>query len=89
MVSQLTTTERQLALVILAVLGLCGLAMASAGRADPLGVHGLIVVLASVAMVFVVIAGYYNPEPGSERLSHYYDDPSKVGIVLAMIWAVF
>ena len=89
MVSQLTTTERQLALVILAVLGLCGLAMASAGRADPLGIHGLIVVLASVAMVFVVIADYHKPEPGSERLSHYYDDPSKVGIVLAMIWAVF
>ena len=89
MVSQLTTTERQLALVILAVLGLCGLAMASAGRDDPFGIHGVIVVLASIAMVFVVIAGYHAPEPGSERRAHYYDDPSKVGIILAMIWGVF
>jgi hypothetical protein len=36
-----------LAIVILVVLALCGLAIASAGRADPLGVHGLIAVLAS------------------------------------------
>ncbi len=89
MVSQLTTTERQLALLILAVLGLCGLAMASAARDDPFGIHGVIVVLASIAMVFVVIAGYHAPEPGSERRALYYDDPSKVGIVLAMIWGVF
>ena len=29
------------------------------------------------------------PEAGPERLSHYYDDPIKVGIGLTMIWAVF
>ena len=89
MVSHLTTTERQLAIVILGVLALCGLAMASAGRADPLGVHGLIVVLFSIATAFVVIAGSDKPEPSRERLSNYYDDPSKVGIILAMIWAGF
>jgi cytochrome c oxidase cbb3-type subunit I len=89
MVSQLTTTERQLALVLLAVLGLCGLGMASVGRDDPFGIHGVIVVLTSIAMAFVVIAGYHAPEPGSERRTLYYDDPSKVGIILAMIWGVF
>src|SRR5690606_24551318 len=77
MVSQLTTTERQLALVILAALGLCGLAMASAGHTDPFGIHGMVVLLASIAMAFVVLAGYHAPEPGSEQRARYYDDPSR------------
>ena len=59
------------------------------GRGDPLGVHGIIVMIYSVALAFVVMAGYYTPKPDPERLSHYYDDPTKFGIVLTMIWAVF
>jgi cytochrome c oxidase cbb3-type subunit I len=33
--------------------------------------------------------GYYLPQPSDDRLSHYYDDPTKAGVVLAMAWAVF
>jgi cytochrome c oxidase cbb3-type subunit 1 len=88
MVSQLTVSERQLGLVILSALAVCGLAMAIAGRDDLLGIHGFIVVLASVGVAFLVIRGYYTPEPDESRLSRYYDDPTKVGIVLSMIWAV-
>jgi len=89
MVSQLTLTERQYALIILVLAALCGLAMAAGGRGDPLGVHGIIVMIFSIGLAFVVIAGYYAPEPDPERLSHYFDDPTKVGIVLTMIWAIF
>ena len=88
MVGQLTKTERQLALVILTALAVTGLAMAAAGNDDPLGAHGIIVMVASIAGVFGVISGYYHAEPAEERLQSYYDDPSKVGIVLAMVWAV-
>ena len=88
MVSGLTVSERQLALVVLALLALCGLAMAVAGRGDPLGAHGFIVLAFGVGIAFLVMAGYHAPEPPEERLSHYYDDPTKAGIVLAMIWAV-
>jgi cytochrome c oxidase cbb3-type subunit 1 len=88
MVSQLTLSERQYALVILVMTALCGLAMAASGRGDPLSVHGFIVMIFSVALAFVVMAGYYTPEPDPERLSRYYDDPTKVGIVLTMVWAV-
>jgi cytochrome c oxidase cbb3-type subunit 1 len=87
-VSGLTIAERQLALVILGLLGLCGLAMAVAGRHDPLGAHGFIVMAFCAGMAFVVIAGYYDPEPDPQRLSRYYDDPTKAGIILALIWAV-
>ena len=88
MVSRLTSSERQIALVILTLTGLLGLAMAVAGRGDPMGVHGFIVLFASLAMFFVVGSGIYEPEPSLERLKSYYDDPVKVGVVLAMIWAV-
>jgi cytochrome c oxidase cbb3-type subunit I len=40
-------------------------------------------------MIFRIGKDYYAPEPSDERLAYYYDDPSKVGIVLAMIWVVF
>ena len=88
MVAQLTSTERQYSLAVLVLLALTGLAMAVGGRGDPLGTHGLIVLALSAGVAFVVLAGFYAPEPGPERLERYYDDPSKVGIVLTMIWAV-
>ncbi|MGP2492379.1 cytochrome-c oxidase, cbb3-type subunit I [Mesorhizobium sp. PUT5] len=89
MVSGLTVTERQWALVTLLALALIGLAMAAAGSGDPFGIHGFIVLIFSVGLAFVVMSGYYAPEPDPARLSHYYDDPTKAGIVLTMAWAVF
>jgi len=89
MVSQLTINERQRSILILLAIATLGLAMTLAGRDDPIGIHGLLVMTVSVAMIFVVISGYFAPEPSEDRLTHYYDDPSKVGIILAMIWVVF
>ena len=66
-----------------------GLAMAAGGRGDLMGVHGFIVLLFSLGVAWAVMAGFYAPEPGEERLSRYYDDPTRFGIVLTMAWAVF
>ena len=63
--------------------------MAAAGRADPLGVHGLLVLLYSGALLALVLSSLFEREPDPERLSRYYDDPIKVGVALTMIWAVF
>ncbi|MCO5148134.1 MAG: cytochrome-c oxidase, cbb3-type subunit I [Aquamicrobium sp.] len=89
MVAGLTRSERQLALVILTLLGLAGLAMAAAGRGDLMGAHGFVVLVFTIAVAWLVMAGFYAPEPGEERLARYYDDPTKAGIVLTMGWAVF
>ncbi|HTO59886.1 MAG TPA: cytochrome-c oxidase, cbb3-type subunit I [Bradyrhizobium sp.] len=89
MIGQLTKDERQLALFILAILAFVGLLMVGLGRGDPLGGQGAIVFVAAVAGIFGVIRGYYEPERGEDRLDRYYDDPSKIGIILAMGWAVF
>ncbi|MBN9244729.1 MAG: cytochrome-c oxidase, cbb3-type subunit I [Mesorhizobium sp.] len=84
----MTVTERQIALVVLLALSLIGLAMAAGGRGDPMGAQGFVVLVFSVGLAFAVMAGYYAPEPDESRLTRYYDDPTKVGIVLTVIWAV-
>ena len=56
MMQRLTGAERQLALIISVLTLLGGLAMAAAGRADPLGIHGWIVVLFAGA-VFLITLG--------------------------------
>jgi cytochrome c oxidase cbb3-type subunit 1 len=89
MIGQLTKQERQGALIILVALAIVGLMMTIAGRDDPLGAHGALVIVAALAGMFTVISKYYDPEPAPTRIASYYDDPTKIGIVLAMGWAVF
>ncbi|CAD7052632.1 cytochrome-c oxidase, cbb3-type subunit I [Pseudorhizobium endolithicum] len=89
MIGQLTAGERQLSVVILIALVIIGIAMAAAGRFDPLGVHGVVVLLCSGVLLARLLSSLFEPEPHPERLSKYYDDPIKAGIVFTMIWAVF
>ena len=88
MIEQLTKDERESGLVILLIMFVVGAVMTVAGRADLFSVHGALVMVAALAGIFWVGSGYYSPEPSPDRLNHYYDDPSKVGIILAMGWAV-
>ena len=55
MVQQLTTSERQNALVILLLVFVVGVAMAAAGGSDPLGVHGVIVIVFGGALAALVM----------------------------------
>ena len=89
MIAQLTRNERQLAILISLAVAVCGLAFAILGRNDPLGIHGALFMIAGLLAIFWVGTGYYAPEPPESRLALYYDDPTRVGIILAMIWAVF
>ena len=88
MISGLTVSERHLALFVLGALALTGLAMAVAGRGDPLAVHGYIVLVFSVGLGFAVLSALFDPEPPESRLSEYYDDPTRAGIILSLAWAV-
>lgn len=89
MVAQLTRRERELALLVLGLLALCGLVMAAAANDDLFALHGGLVLVFAVALAFLVISGLHAPEPTGDRQAEYYDDPSRVGIVLTMGWAVF
>jgi cytochrome c oxidase cbb3-type subunit 1 len=86
MIAQLTKTERQIAIAILIVMAMFGLALAAAGKDDPVGAHGWLIMVLCTLGVFGVISGYFSPEPSEERLDSYYDEPSRIGIVLSMAW---
>lgn len=89
MIAQLTQNERRSALLILLALAILGLAMAAVGHDDPFGVQGALVMIAALVGLFGVISQYYAPEPSEDRLARYYDEPSKIGIIIAMGWVVF
>src|SRR5215471_2166497 len=89
MIKQLTLIERQQAILISLAVAVCGVLLLIAGRDDPLGVHGVLLFAAGVLTIFLVGRHYYAPEPSDDRLTRYYDDPSKAGIILAMAWVVF
>jgi cytochrome c oxidase cbb3-type subunit I len=89
MIAQLTRNERQGAILISLVVAVVGLLLGLAGRDDPIGIHGALIFVAGVCTIFLVGRDYFAPEPSDERFAHYHDDPSKVGLVLAMLWAVF
>ena len=88
MIAGLTKIERQIAIILSLLVMVVGLMVAAAGRNDPLEGQGFIVAIYSLVVIAVVINGYYLPEPGEERLESYYDDPTKAGIIIAMLWAI-
>jgi cytochrome c oxidase cbb3-type subunit 1 len=88
MVSHLTIAERKRGCIVLAVLAALGLAMAASDPHGLFGAQGYVVLIFTGAVLVVVLRRLFDPEPGAERFESYYDDPSKAGIVLAMIWAI-
>src|SRR5690606_41269658 len=89
MVAQLTIRERRLALLILLIMGLVGLFMTVAGADKAFSLHGLITLIFSVGLMFVVLSGYFEPQPDGRSLLQYYEDPNEVGIVVVIFLAVF
>ena len=89
MITQLTFSERPYAFLIPLVMAMAGIAMAVVGKSDPLGIHGVIVLIYSGVLLWLVLPSTYAPEPQMDLQASYYDDPIKVGIVLSMGWAVF
>ena len=77
MIAQLTLNERRHAILICLAVAICGLLLGLAGRDDPIGIHGALVFIASVLMIFRIGKDYFAPEPSEERFAHYYHDPTK------------
>ena len=89
MISQLTRDERSSAMILCTMLVLFGAVLGIAGRDDVLGFHGALLVVCGIGLLFMIINRYNDAEPDPERLKKYYDDPTKVGVVVSMIWLVF
>ncbi|MEX2518260.1 MAG: cytochrome-c oxidase, cbb3-type subunit I [Paracoccaceae bacterium] len=88
MIAQLTGNERRLALWLAGLVAFIGLVMAAAGQGDPMGVHGFIALFAAGAACAALLRNLSAPEPKEDRRAAYYDDPTRVGIILSLCWAV-
>lgn len=88
MIASLTTGERKSALALLLLGGFVGLAMAAVGAGEAFAVHGYLVFFFCAFLFIRVLSKLDAPEPPPEALRGYYDDPTKVGIILALVWAV-
>ena len=89
MIAQLTRAERNLAMAFSIVSALPGLTMAALGNHDPMAVHGFMALAIGLVLVFAVGGVREDPAPDPARLKRHYDDPIKIGILLAMVWGVF
>jgi cytochrome c oxidase cbb3-type subunit 1 len=69
MIAQLTRSERQLAILISAVVALCGLLLGLAGRNDPIGLHGALIFVTGLLTIALIGRGYDAPEPSDERFA--------------------
>ena len=63
--------------------------MAALGGSDPLGVHGVFVMVFSGGPRLFRPRGRSTSRNRTRTATRYYDDPIKAGIVLSMAWAVF
>ena len=88
MIANMTVLQRKWSVAILFVFALLGLALAVAGRHDPLAVHGFIILAFCVGFLFKVLSGLYEPEPSADSFKQYYDDPTRAGIVFSIAWAL-
>lgn len=88
MLSQLTRSERKSALAVILLLFGIGFYFALAGRGDPIAIHGWLIVIFCLLLGLGLIRIWKAPEPSVERLKEYYDDPTKVGILLSLGWGV-
>lgn len=88
MVAQLTALERTYAAILLVAVICVGVAMAVVGRGDLLGVHGWIVAIYAMTVMVLLLRGIDAADPFEERFREYYDDPTKAGIILALVWGV-
>jgi cytochrome c oxidase cbb3-type subunit 1 len=86
-IAQLTRNERQQALWILLIMTGVGLMFLVAGKDDPIGMQGVLIMAVSIACIFALISGYFLPEPTEDRRDSYYDEPIKIGIIISLIWA--
>ena len=88
MLSVLTYRDRRTAIGLLTALALTGLLMFATGSDALFAWHGVLVLLFAGGLLIPLYHSRHRPQAGPERLQTYYDDPSKVGIILALVWAI-
>ena len=88
MIRTLTLPERRVALALAACLALLGLLMGMGARQGVMAIHGAIAAALGLGLAIALFGALDDPEPGPDRLTRYYDAPTRFGIVMTLIWAI-
>lgn len=88
MIRSLSIDQRSGGLLLALALAALGLLMAGAAKHGPMAIHGAIAFIVGVALSFALAGAMSDPPPSEERQSHYYDDPTRVGIAMTLVWAL-
>jgi cytochrome c oxidase cbb3-type subunit 1 len=88
MIAQLTGTERVNAALLLFAIIAIGLVMTLSGDSGDFRFHGLVIMSYATVVLLLLTGGAHSPMPTSDRFAKYYDDPSKVGILVSMTWLI-
>ena len=86
--SRLTRDERGVAIFLCFLLAGVGVALGLVGRNDVLGVHGAMMAVFGYGLGFVLIGGHFKAPKTRKPETRYYDDPTKFGVIVAMVWLV-
>lgn len=93
MFGDLTRTERFVALVLSIALAFLGLVLVANSRDGLLDVHGWVILAVGLIAAFASAGAMAERPPSTARLAKlrnsYYDLPTKAGIVLSVIWALY
>lgn len=88
MIQTLTIAHRQTALALAIALSLLGLAMAAAAQSGPMAAHGGMALALGLALSFALVGALYDPSPDASAATQYYDEPTRFGIAMALVWAL-
>ncbi len=77
-----------MAMFLALCLGFGGFFLGVIGQGDPIGVHGYLIAFVGYLLLFLIVHSFYSPNPSPKRVTRYFDDPTKAGIILAMLWVI-
>ena len=88
MIASLSIAQRRNGLALALALALLGLLMAAAAQHGPMAVHGAMALLLGMVLTGALAGAIYDPPPPVAQGAFYYDDPTRFGIAMTLIWAL-
>ena len=88
MIQSLSLRERRRGALLAALLAGLGLVMAAGARTGPMAAHGWMALLLGLWLVMRLGGALYDRDAPRDRSSRYYDEPTRFGIYMTLVWAM-
>ncbi|GGJ40294.1 cytochrome-c oxidase, cbb3-type subunit I [Neoroseomonas lacus] len=88
MIASLSINERQVGLMLTIGVAILGLIMLGAAKEGPMAVHGAMALALGIVLAFSLVGSLFDPDAPGGRAARYYDEPTRFGLMLTLIWGV-